>query len=95
MEKLTNQLQTVEIIRKSKIRYVRFNGENYEFIVDYIMSKNQDNDLYTEGEDYILIEIDGKRKYINKGDYVVWDVFAKKLSIMTPDEWLKFSKNFA
>ena len=58
------------------------------------MSKNWDNDLLSESNESIIIEIDGRRKYIYVGDYVVWDVFSKKLSIMNAEEWKKFSENF-
>ena len=94
MGKFTKQLQTATIVRKSKIRYIQFNGKNYELIVDYIMSKNWDNDVLSESSESIIIEIDGRRKYIYVGDYVVWDVFSKKLSIMNAEEWKKFSENF-
>ena len=58
------------------------------------MYKNWDNDLLSESSESIIIEIDGRRKYIYVGDYVVWDVFSKKLSIMNAEEWKKFSENF-
>lgn len=94
MGKFTKYLQTATIVRKSKIRYIQFNGKNYELIVDYIMSKNWDNDVLSESSESIIIEIDGRRKYIYVGDYVVWDIFSKKLSIMNAEEWKKFSENF-
>lgn len=94
MGKFTKHLQTATIVRKSKIRYIQFNGKNYELIVDYIMSKNWDNDVLSESSESIIIEIDGRRKYVYVGDYVVWDVFSKKLSIMNAEEWKKFSENF-
>ena len=71
MGKFTKHLQTATIVRKSKIRYIQFNGKNYELIVDYIMSKNWDNDVLSESSESIIIEIDGRRKYIYVGDYVV------------------------
>ena len=63
MGKFTKHLQTATIVRKSKIRYIQFDGKNYELIVDYIMSKNWDNDLLSESSESIIMNAEEWKKF--------------------------------
>lgn len=90
------KLETITVVRRIKIRYCKFDGLNADYIGEFIESKNPRNSVdftFHSRKGYMRVLIDNSLKEIHVGDYVVWDIYAQRVKVLSEEDFKEYTRN--